>query len=333
MYNLITRRAHLILVLAVLTYPCRAQIDNIPHKIAVSLKESRKYVVDYNQSGPSDKYLLEVEIYNVSGLIEERRNYYRSGESAGIDTYKYNREGKVIEETFYGELNPKEYQRVTREYDNKGNIIESICETSSGIICFHLSFIYDDLSRLLSETSYITREKSNPISISRYNYDAFKNSVERITTTSSLVIKEKRIEKWYYNQNDSLSEHLITILDKDGEVRKSRKTIYRYLDELQIRETLIESLGVSKLVEKEYFDDKQRVFRRDELWEDGEIVTQEIFEYDNNGKVKVYKKYNHFEFDGDIMKKYEYNSFGDIVREDIYVNDSPFRSFFYSYEY
>ena len=161
-------------------------------------------------------------IYNDKGNIIEQKEYDSEGSLKSQTTYNYDDKGREVESlitlSFQG-INGSAELRITKEYDQKGNIIEEKNYNNHNKLSSKGIYTYDERGNKIKEI-FINLDSKKPEEKNIYIYDKNNNKIE-VQEYISENLSEKTIIK-YDEKGNILEKDLI-----DFNKNMSFKIIYK----------------------------------------------------------------------------------------------------------
>lgn len=253
--------------------------NEVPDSESESIEESEPEVIENEQ----EQIFVQTESVttDADGNVDE--SY----------VYGYNEKGEQIRREYtyiLGEsitaTDVEEY-----EYDAKGNRVKEIIRYDGGGIDWIIESTYDDEGNILSYKEY----DDDTLYFREYEYDSDK----KLTKETLHSIDE--------NENDSITSSVEYIYDSDKNLieetsygedgTESMKTKYEYndmgdkvSDSIDFYE-YADMLGYTNALNKYEYDDQNRL-SLSTRYEDGQLVSKLVTEYDDNGNILRETKYD-----------------------------------------
>ena len=185
----------------------------------------------YSKNGKIDS--KQTYIYNDQGNIIDKKEYDSDGNLKLQTTYNYDDNGNKIEENTFGGY---QTQKTTYKYDDKGREVESLMTLSfqgiNGSAELRITKEYDQKGNIIEEKNYNNHNKLSSKGI--YTYDERGNKIKEIfINLDSKKPEEKNIYIYDKNNNkievqeyisENLSEKTIIKYDEKGNILEEHIT-------------------------------------------------------------------------------------------------------------
>lgn len=306
-------------------------------------KYHEKSVETYNK----DNMLIKDETYNLRGKLsstttyeynaqnqKSKRSSYKADNTLDYtDTYEYNAQGKKIKEIGYSPDRKDFNYTATFEYDAQGKQTMYIATRPDGTLSEKIAHEYDSkgqeikyISEIPDENYYkeesyeydaqgnqiksVTKDKTGVTEIKTYEYDSRKN-LTKLTISDNAGIKE--IETYEY---DSKDKEIKSRVEKPMDNTYTEESHEYDSQGNEIKFTRRDENGKIEVMTVEY-DAQNREIKR--FYYDDKTLT-EAFKYNPvTGNQSEFCKYDKGKLSE--MTRYEYDSYGDIVKELSYKLD------------
>jgi hypothetical protein len=169
---------------------------------------------NYNPDGSVNHKIIFK--YDNKGLKTEKRPYNKDGNPFNYYKYSYNTFNQIISEIWFDYSNNEIVQKITFEYDEKGNLVTQTVYSPDNISAIS-KYNYDDLGRKFEYNYY---DRNGLLKwIRKYNYDDSNRLLENISIDSYSKEMTRKTgykydafgnvnEESKYNSDSSLKEEL-----------------------------------------------------------------------------------------------------------------------------
>jgi outer membrane protein assembly factor BamD (BamD/ComL family) len=273
------------------TYKYDETGNKIELLIYVHGKISFRHTYKYNEDGKileelNYNYRLDGSVidritkkYDLKGNLIESTDYYMVSGNVDHFIYKYDENGKLVEEYFSnGDIS---FVRETNKYDGKGNKLESSKYLKNGRLYDHETYNYNENGNLLEHSRYLEGNLKNQ---EKYTYDERGNVLEfwKLTPSSLRQGQLSQLLLEETNKYDGKGNRIEHSTDVSHDFR-SHET-YKY-DETG---NMIEKSRVSQK-ELYKYDERGELLEYSKYDSKGILVEKELSKYDKEGrKIEFY---------------------------------------------
>lgn len=257
--------------------------NEVPDSELESIEESEPEVIENEQeqvfvqtesvTTDADGNVEESYVYGYNEKGEQiRREYISSWDILGesitttdVEEYEYDAKGNRVKEIIRYDGRDTDWI-IESTYDDEGNILSY--KEYDGDILYFREYEYDSDKKLTKETLHSIDENENDsiTSSTEYTYDSDKNLIEE-TRYSDDGTESMKTKYEYNDMGDKVS------------------------DSIDFYEYAADTLGYTNVLNEYEYDDQNRL-SLSTRYEDGQLVSKVVTEYDDNGNILRETKYD-----------------------------------------
>lgn len=234
------------------------------------------------------------------------------------ETFKYNKEGKIIRKSFFSDFFSESETLTSYKYDDRGNLIEEKANKVTGELLSRDTYTYDDRNNKIEEKIMNSKEKVLWKRV--FKYDSKGNNIEKTEYNSDGELDSKNIYK-YDDRNNLIEE---SEYNSDGNLEN--KNVFKFdIKGNLIEEFTYDSEGMQENKAILKYDEKNNNVEEKKYYSDNSLKMLGDYKYDKSGGLRK-SQISWYNLEGKLTSSYnsEYDEKGnELINETKKVKNSP----------